>query len=326
MYGNSKLFSSTVSPIKPKMRNNKTPSKSQMNNNNINNMNNLNNLTEDTDKSNLKNIDLLSYKDISKDPKMASYVIGANLLGIKKGHSSKKSLDFNSTQNPFLDDRNLFSPSKTNLIRGSTRGQSSNNISMSLKNFDEISNISKIIEKKSNRNITNNPRNDNESSEKISPKLLMMDMEQDFKSIFNRTKKGLNIKNELFEKIQGEKTQGEKVTILSDIHIENKEKYKNNLNSVDYNKDFNEDLSNKINKLELSKKMKTKFKDINSLTENMKNIIDKKDGSNREKDLGNNGSSFNNKNESLNFSSKKKEEIIGNKNKEKKINVLEKSK
>jgi hypothetical protein len=253
MYGNSMLLNSDKSPIKINSKQQKPQNK------------------EDsfTIKSNLKDIDLLSYKDISKDPKMASYIIGANLLG----ESHKKNLDFNYNTNPLFDERNLFSPNKTNFKRNSSRQQSTNNISMSYRNYDEISNLSKNTEKKQRNNLENN--------EKVSSKQLMNDIEQDFKSIFNRTKKNLSNKNDIFEKINnGEKP---KAQIISDIHIENKNKYIHNLNSVDFNLEFNEDLSNKITKFELLKKMKTKFKDINTMTERMKSITD----NNKEKDYVN---------------------------------------
>jgi hypothetical protein len=259
MYGNSRLLNpndspnQTLTPVKIKAQ------KPQNKEDSV------------TIKSNLKDIDLLSYKDISKDPKMASYIIGANLLC----QNQKNNLDFNYNTNPLFDERNLYSPNQTNFRRNSSRGQITNNMSMYYKNFDEISNLSKNTEKRQRNNIENN--------EKVSSKQLMNDIEQDFKSIFNKTKKNLNHKNELFEKIN-EKINGEKPKIKSDIHIENKDKYINNLNSVDYNKEFNEDLSNKITKYELSKKMKTKFKDINTMTERMKSITE----NNKEKDILNN--------------------------------------
>jgi hypothetical protein len=109
-------------------------------------------------------------------------------------------------------------------------------------------------------------------------------MENNFKTIFNKTKKGLTFKSELNDKSYINKanmlTEGQghvhnnghcngNVNTNSFNDNKNKEK-KNNLNTIDTKKEDEDLLSNKINKLKVSKNMKTKFNEINTITEKMK--------------------------------------------------------
>jgi hypothetical protein len=305
MYSNSKLINSCFSVGKTQNRiNNNNKDKNKENNNNNNDPQNLN----------LKNIDYLSYRDIKNDPKMTSYIIGANLLG--SSYNKLKNLNTSINQN-LTEEGILFSqPNKTNSIRIlSSRGQSNNNNSNNLnifnKNFAEenlnlnlntnyhkTSSITNTYNNNNNNYITDykkklsfNKINENDTidfynynnNNNISPKKQQItDMENNFKNIFNKTKKGLNFKSEL-----NDKSYINKANLLTESqgHLnknnipyndnKNKEK-KNNFNTIDSKREivYEDLLSNKINKLKVSKNMKTKFNEINTMTEKMKSNLD----------------------------------------------------